>query len=442
MTVPTEDSFQEYPGNGVTTSFPTDFVFQDSSQITVLYTPSGGTQTTWVEGSDYTVTGGDGAEGTVEATVAPASGDTLRIERNVQFVQAVDFSTFGDFAPDVHEEALDHVTYGLQELNRRVSALESAPAVTGTVEAGDGLQFSGAVLSVHVSDPTTGLTVGGDAGVAVNFDASAPPACSAAAGTVGTADGDVARGSHTHQITTGSVAALVAGGAGSNGSGNPLALANHVHAVPTGTPVNVTKSAAAAGSSGNFADAAHKHDVSTAAAVSLTDSSNAEGSATTLARSDHTHSHGDRGGGTLHAEASTNAAGFMSAADKVKLDAMAADVVSTHTTVTTDAVATKLAEWTQDSPSTEVVEVMIAGKKSGAAEGVAYTLSAGFRRHDGTAAQIGATLAGLTVEDAGISGCAVSISVVASPAVTVLVTGVAATTINWAARVVRRKASP
>lgn len=41
-------------------------------------------------------------------------------------------------------------------------------------------------------------------------------------------------------------------------------------------------------------------------------------------RADHVHAHGNQAGGTLHAEATTSTAGFMSAADKVKLDGLVA----------------------------------------------------------------------------------------------------------------------
>ena len=51
-------------------------------------------------------------------------------------------------------------------------------------------------------------------------------------------------------------------------------------------------------------------------------STNAGGSATTLARSDHVHAHGSQSGGTTHSVATTGTAGFMSAADKTKLDAL------------------------------------------------------------------------------------------------------------------------
>lgn len=47
---------------------------------------------------------------------------------------------------------------------------------------------------------------------------------------------------------------------------------------------------------------------------------NSEGAANTFARSNHVHAHGDQAGGTLHAAATTSVNGFMSAADKTKLD--------------------------------------------------------------------------------------------------------------------------
>jgi hypothetical protein len=62
--------------------------------------------------------------------------------------------------------------------------------------------------------------------------------------------------------------------------------------------------------------------LATAAAVELTDSTNAEGAAQSFARSNHTHAHGNRGGGALHAAVTTLINGFMSAADKTKLDGL------------------------------------------------------------------------------------------------------------------------
>jgi len=51
-------------------------------------------------------------------------------------------------------------------------------------------------------------------------------------------------------------------------------------------------------------------------------STNQEGVADLAARSDHVHAHGDQGGGSLHDEATTLTAGFMSTTDKDKLDSI------------------------------------------------------------------------------------------------------------------------
>jgi len=74
--------------------------------------------------------------------------------------------------------------------------------------------------------------------------------------------------------------------------------------------------------------------LTTATAVTITDSTNGVGTANSLARSDHTHAHGDRGGGTLHAVATTSVAGFMSSTDKTKLDSLGASVASSVITST------------------------------------------------------------------------------------------------------------
>lgn len=141
---------------------------------------------------------------------------------------------------------------------------------------------------------------------------------SAAAVGVGTT---AARADHKHDISTAAPGATGVATSSGEGTATTLARSDHTHQANT-APVNVTKAAAAIGTSGQPARADHKHDVTTAAAVAITDSTNAEGSATSLARSDHQHSHGARGGGTLHATATTSVAGFLSAADKTKLDAL------------------------------------------------------------------------------------------------------------------------
>lgn len=62
----------------------------------------------------------------------------------------------------------------------------------------------------------------------------------------------------------------------------------------------------------------------------------AVGVGTTAARADHVHAHGNQAGGTLHADAiASGAAGFMSGADKAKLDGVATGATATPLTAAT-----------------------------------------------------------------------------------------------------------
>lgn len=79
-------------------------------------------------------------------------------------------------------------------------------------------------------------------------------------------------------------------------------------AAPTGLSAggaNVT------GTANSLSRSDHQHAIALASAVELTDSTNSSGSATTFVASDHQHAHGNRGGGSLHALASSTQAGFM-----------------------------------------------------------------------------------------------------------------------------------
>jgi len=89
-------------------------------------------------------------------------------------------------------------------------------------------------------------------------------------------------------------------------------------------PVDVDAGVASAGTSLEASRQDHKHSVSVADPVPLGDSI-AQGSADSLTRSDHIHTHGDRPGGSLHAVVTPSINGFMSFADKSKLDGIDAN---------------------------------------------------------------------------------------------------------------------
>lgn len=125
-------------------------------------------------------------------------------------------------------------------------------------------------------------------------------------------------------------------GTAARGSATTAAHSDHVHA--HGSQTDPAHHALASGSANGFMSAADKlklDGVATGAtalalASAVTGPTPAEvnidsevGASNVAARSDHIHAHGSLVGGTLHALANTNTAGFMSAADKTKLDGMA-----------------------------------------------------------------------------------------------------------------------
>ena len=148
---------------------------------------------------------------------------------------------------------------------------------------------------------------------------TAPANVTKAAAAIGTS-GEAARADHKHDVTTAAPAAAGVGTTSAEGAATSLARSDHTHQSNT-APENVTKAAASIGTSTEPARADHKHDISTAAPSTI-GTANSEGAATSLARSDHGHDHGAQTVGTLHAVATGAVAGFMSAADKTKLDAV------------------------------------------------------------------------------------------------------------------------
>lgn len=126
-------------------------------------------------------------------------------------------------------------------------------------------------------------------------------------------------GGSLHPAATDSVAGFLSAsdktklnGVASGATNTPLAST---------APVDVTKATAAIGVGTTAARQDHKHDIATAAPSNI-GTANDEGTSTSLARADHVHAHGAQTDGTLHAVATDSVAGFMSPADKVKLDTL------------------------------------------------------------------------------------------------------------------------
>lgn len=118
MTVSTVTARNVKAPNGSTTSFPFDFSFDVNTDLLVTRVViATGVETPQTLTTDYTVTGGSGATGTIEMNVAPPGPalENLVIERVTPKTQSVDYQPNDPFPAEVNETALDKLTRIEQE---------------------------------------------------------------------------------------------------------------------------------------------------------------------------------------------------------------------------------------------------------------------------------------------------------------------------------------
>jgi len=122
MTVSSSASTASFPGNGVTTVFPLPFRFFSNSDVTV-YLVNDSTQvvTPLTLGTHYSLIGAgepevDGnALSTLTMFAAPAIGNTLTAEREMDVVQETDIINQARFFPEIHENVFDRLTMLIQQ---------------------------------------------------------------------------------------------------------------------------------------------------------------------------------------------------------------------------------------------------------------------------------------------------------------------------------------
>jgi hypothetical protein len=109
-----------FSGNGSTTAFSLTWQFFDSDDLTVIAIDGDGVETVQTITTHYTVSGGTDANGlpatgTLTMVTAPASGTTLRVERNTDRLQSTTWTQSGPFQAKSVEAGLDRVTLIAQE---------------------------------------------------------------------------------------------------------------------------------------------------------------------------------------------------------------------------------------------------------------------------------------------------------------------------------------
>jgi hypothetical protein len=133
MTVSSSTAKVSYSGNGSTQAFAVPFYFLANSQLLVVLRASSGGETTQVLGTNYTVTGaGVLTGGTVTMTVAPASGQTLVISRNVPLTQETDLQPNDRLPAETLEQSIDKLTMITQQLDDSMDRAIKYPVTDST----------------------------------------------------------------------------------------------------------------------------------------------------------------------------------------------------------------------------------------------------------------------------------------------------------------------
>jgi hypothetical protein len=142
MTVSTTTRVIQYPGDGASVAFAIPFPFQLTGDIVVTLIDDGTlAETPWTFAVDYTLTGAGQSSGSLTATVAPAVGFTLRIERVVAYLQSLNLVPNDPFPAEATEEVLDRIVMMAQQLAESGGG-GGGGSGAGIVNVGSGQQVS------------------------------------------------------------------------------------------------------------------------------------------------------------------------------------------------------------------------------------------------------------------------------------------------------------
>ena len=113
MAVTLETPIASSVANGATTVFPHSFTILDSADL-VVTGRVGATTTTYIEGTDYTVSGVGTGSGSVTFGTAPANGTIVTRYRATVFERSTDYQDNGDLLADTVNADFDRLWFALQ----------------------------------------------------------------------------------------------------------------------------------------------------------------------------------------------------------------------------------------------------------------------------------------------------------------------------------------
>lgn len=176
MTLTSATNRVQYSGDSSTISFSVSFVFWDLDDPQAVLTDSSGVETTWVRGTQYTMSGGSGSTGTLTVITSPtdytpATGETLTIKSNLANTQPTSLPSGGSFPSGTVEQQLDQIVRQVQQLaeevDRSIKLKVSSAETDVTIEdltgntakfaqvntAEDGFQYVTVTSSGTITDP-------------------------------------------------------------------------------------------------------------------------------------------------------------------------------------------------------------------------------------------------------------------------------------------------
>jgi hypothetical protein len=136
MTISTTTSRLQYATDGVTVAFAISFPFFDDADINAISVDAAAVETVLVLTTDFTVSGGDGATGTLTTVATLATGGTLTIYRATPQTQASHYVEDDPLPASTLEADLDRAAMRDQELQDESDrSLVFSPSVPAGVSA-------------------------------------------------------------------------------------------------------------------------------------------------------------------------------------------------------------------------------------------------------------------------------------------------------------------
>jgi hypothetical protein len=154
VTVQNTTTRVSFSGNGTTTAFPFAFPVQEVGHLVVTLRSSAGVETVQAYGIKWSITGTSWpAGGSVVMVTAPATGETLVVERTVPLTQNTSFPSQGSYLPESHERAIDRAVMAAQQL---ATGLTRTPQLKTTDTDGAGQYDAKGNRLGNLGTPTAG----------------------------------------------------------------------------------------------------------------------------------------------------------------------------------------------------------------------------------------------------------------------------------------------